>query len=159
MIVETIHEPPSPPADRLEHAAALAFIRDGFSIAAALLGPFWMLLSGAWIAALVYVAGTTLLATLFSVAGWDVRWYGALLAAAHVIIGFEAASLRRWSLERRGWRLLGTVAGRNVEECERRFFDAWNPSPSPDPSASAAASVDAGKALRFGRLRRLIGSA
>jgi hypothetical protein len=39
----------------------------------------------------------------------------------------EADTLRRWSLERRGWRTLGTVSGKKTAECERRFFDAWLP--------------------------------
>mgnify|MGYP000891457118 CR=1 FL=1 len=166
MIVETIHEQPSPPADRLEHAAGLAFIRDGFSISAAVFAPLWMLFNGAWIGTLVYVAASTLLATLFSVVGWDIRWFLALIAAAHFIVGFEASSLRRWSLERKGWRLLGTVAGRNVEECERRFFDSWLPPQRPDPGTEApsgslagmAATGGNGNALPFARLRRLVGS-
>lgn len=158
MIVETIHEPPVPPADRLEHASELAFIRDGFSILAAVFAPFWMLLNGVWVGTLIYVGATTLLATLFSVAAWDFRWYGALLVAAHIIVGFEASSLRRWALKRKGWRFLGTVAGRNVEECERRFFDAWMPSQPPGLLPATLLSSPDDKPLRFAKLRRLVGS-
>ena len=143
MIVQTIHEPPEPPADRLEQAAALAFIKDGFSLVAALLAPLWMLASGVWLGTLVYVAGLALLATLFSVAGWDARWLLALVVALHIAIGFEASSLRRWALERRGWRMLGTVAGGNAEECERRFFDAWLPAKPMSRQEEFIATVNA----------------
>jgi hypothetical protein len=43
------------------------------------------------------------------------------------VIGFEADSIRRWSLERKGWNFVGTVVGRNAAECERRFFETWLP--------------------------------
>ena len=129
MIVLTVHEPPEPPADRLEHAAELTFVRDGFSWVAAILGPIWMLSARLWLATLGYVAVMLVLAGLFAIGGWDARWLGLLVAAAHVWIGFESSSLQRWTLDRRGWKLLSAVAGRDVEECERRFFDGWLPPP------------------------------
>jgi hypothetical protein len=33
--------------------------------------------------------------------------------------------LRRFALTRRGWRNVGIVSGDDVEDAERRFFDAW----------------------------------
>ncbi len=48
---------------------------------------------------------------------------GSLLIA--LLVGFEAASLRRWTLARRGWRTLGFVVGDDEESAERRFFAAW----------------------------------
>ena len=42
-----------------------------------------------------------------------------------LLIGFEAASLRRWTLARRGWNDVGLVVADDVESAERRFFDAW----------------------------------
>ena len=47
---------------------------------------------------------------------------GFLLA---LLVGFEAATLRRFTLARRGWRNVGIVVGDDVEAAERRFFDAW----------------------------------
>jgi hypothetical protein len=40
-------------------------------------------------------------------------------------LGLEASTLERTWLSYRGWTELGTVAGRNLPECERRFFDSW----------------------------------
>jgi hypothetical protein len=40
-------------------------------------------------------------------------------------MGFEAASLRRWTLSRRKWRQLDIVVADDTETAERRFFDRW----------------------------------
>jgi hypothetical protein len=53
-------------------------------------------------------------------AGGTVVW--ALLA---LLIGFEAGTLRRFSLARRGYRNIGLVVGDDLELAERRFFDSW----------------------------------
>ena len=41
-----------------------------------------------------------------------------------LLIGIEAATLRRFALTRRGWRNVGIVSGDDVEDAELRFFDA-----------------------------------
>jgi hypothetical protein len=50
------------------------------------------------------------------------------LLALNLLLAFEGDTLRRWTLNRRGWRMLGAANGRNRNECERRFFEAWIPS-------------------------------
>jgi hypothetical protein len=47
---------------------------------------------------------------------------GALLS---LLIGFEAATLRRFTLARRRWTNVGIVVGDDLESAERRFYDAW----------------------------------
>ena len=42
-----------------------------------------------------------------------------------LLMGFEAASLRRWTLSRRKWRQLDIVVADDEESAERRFFDRW----------------------------------
>lgn len=127
MIVFTVHEPPNSPADRLDRAEAIVFVRDGFSLLAMILGPWWLLLRGLWLAAavVIIVAGAT--GVLLHLAGVQPVWSAALLAALHLIIGFEGRNIERWTLARRGWNQLGSVTGRDTEECERRFFEAWMP--------------------------------
>ncbi len=64
-----------------------------------------------------------------------------------LLAGFEAGTLRRFTLRRRGWRNLGIVGGDDLEDAERRFFDIWldesprsgapsTPPPPPPPPAS-----------------------
>ena len=125
MIVFTVHEPPEPATDRLDLGVALEFIRDGFSFAAAVLAPLWLLAHRVWLALLGYVAVVLLLAAVTWATGAGPGWALLLVGAMHLVIGFEAASLQRWAMESRGWRMLGTTAGRTTEECERRFFDSW----------------------------------
>jgi hypothetical protein len=59
-------------------------------------------------------------------------WWSGLRTAAPAVhfvlallLGFEAGTLRRWTLARRGWVTLGVVIGDDLESAERRFFDAW----------------------------------
>ncbi len=40
-----------------------------------------------------------------------------------ILMGFEAASLQRWTLSRRNWRQLDIVVADDAESAERRFFD------------------------------------
>jgi hypothetical protein len=42
-----------------------------------------------------------------------------------ILMGFEAASLRRWTLSRRKWRQIDIVVADDEELAERRFFDRW----------------------------------
>jgi len=50
---------------------------------------------------------------------------GSADALVALLMGFEAASLQRWTLSRRNWRQLDTVVGDDEESAERRFFDRW----------------------------------
>src|SRR5688500_11268203 len=43
MSVYTIHEPPDPPADRLDRADSHVFVKEGFTWTAALFTPFWLI--------------------------------------------------------------------------------------------------------------------
>lgn len=120
----TVHQPPHAPRDRLELAEVLVFIADGFSFQAALLAPIWMLGNGMWLVLAGYAAIATTLAALVAL-GVPGGVIGLCLLGLHVAIGYEAASLRRWSLERQGWQSLGAVTGESELQCERRFFDSW----------------------------------
>ena len=42
-----------------------------------------------------------------------------------LLVGLEAGTLRRFTLTRRGWKNVGVVSGDDLEDAERRFFDAW----------------------------------
>jgi hypothetical protein len=48
-------------------------------------------------------------------------------AALNFYLGFEISSLERNNLDRKSWLTLGSVTGRNLSECERRFFETWLP--------------------------------
>jgi hypothetical protein len=85
----------------------------------------------------------------------DQRWLGLAAVAINILIGFEADTLRRWAMGRRGWRTLGAVTGKNADECERRFFEAWLPS---QPIITPSTSSGAASGGLFGGWRRGFGA-
>jgi hypothetical protein len=125
--VYTVHEPPDPPADRIERGERLHFVRDGFSWGAALLGPVWLALRGAWAGLAAYLAAAIVLGAAIAALGLPEAWTAVSLVALNIYLGFEASGFERWSLERAGWSELGTVSGRSMAECERRFLESWLP--------------------------------
>jgi|RhiMetdeSRZDD1v2_1073273.scaffolds.fasta_scaffold252548_3 uncharacterized protein DUF2628 len=127
LVTFTVHEPPNPPADRIERADKLTFVKDGFSWMAALLAPLWMLVHRLWWALLGYILAVAALRLAQKYGGLTESTVGLVMFALNLLIGFEADTLRRWALDRKGWLMLGAVSGRNRDECERRFFDGWLP--------------------------------
>ena len=156
MLSFTIHEPPSPPADRLDRAESLVFVKDGFSWLAMLFAPIWLIMHRQWWPLLGYVVMSGLLELLrwSAVVGGD--WVTLAGIAVHLLIGFEADTLRRWSLDRKGWRVLGSVSGRTAAECERRFFEQWLPNQpifgSAGTSAKSSAAVQTRRTPVIGTL-------
>lgn len=142
--VYTVHEEPSPAADRLDRAERLAFLRDGFSWPAALLTPVWLTVRRMWLVLALYFVVIGGLAFALDALGFKSGELGLAIAAIHLVVGYEAYQLERWYYERRGFRLAGTVAGRNKIECERRFFETWLPT---QPVITAAGRPSGGAAM------------
>jgi len=149
MSVYTVHEPPLRSAGASAEPERFVFVRDGFYWWAFLLTPFWMVRHRLWLVLVIYLAVTAVLDTAlrgFGVSAFLIALIGILIS---LLIGFEASTLRRTTLRRRRWRNVGVVAGDDLEDAERRFFDAWvhsapsppsagPPPPSPSPPSSAA---------------------
>ena len=163
MVTYTVHEPPNPPADRLDRAQAVVFLKDGFNLGAALLGPVWLLARRLWIGLALYAVGLGVMLGFLKAMGAAPIWFSLVIAAVHVLIGFEGSELERSQKESDGWALLGSVEGRNEIECERRFFDVWLPMqpaiarPGGAPSQPIGA-INVGAARPRGLLGGLAGS-
>jgi Protein of unknown function (DUF2628) len=127
MLTFTVHEPPDPPADRIDRAERLAFVRDGFSWTAALLAPIWMLGHRLWWPLAGYVVAVIVIVMVWQSNLVHPGWIVLAAIGLNLLVGLEAGTLRRWTLDQRGWTTLGSVSGRNSEDCERRFFDMWLP--------------------------------
>jgi hypothetical protein len=106
-------------------ADRFVFVRDGFHFWAFVLGPLWLAWHRLWLALLGYVAMMVGVAVSLSLlhAGAGTRFTAMLLIAW--LMGFEAASLWRWTVSRRKWRQLDVVVADDEETAERRFFDRW----------------------------------
>lgn len=155
MVAYTVHEPPHSSEDRLERAETLVFVKDGFNFFAGFLTPIWLLVNRMWVVLLAYLVGIVVVTATMTAVGVSEAWAGLVQLAINIVMGFEADSLRRWSLERKGFATVGTVTGRNSTECERRFFEDWLPRQPVlrvETPSSSVASEGAGenRSQRFG---------
>ncbi|MGH1419629.1 MAG: DUF2628 domain-containing protein [Hyphomicrobiaceae bacterium] len=152
MVAYTVHEQPHPPMDRIDRAEELVFVKDGFVWSAAFFAPVWMIANGLWLVFLGYIASVVILSSVLSLFGLAGPIAGFAFLALHVLIGFEADTMKRWSLEQRGWSNVGMISGRNLQECERHFFEKWlqtqpvlrndrTPTSDPQPPASTLSTV------------------
>ena len=125
MTVYMVLEPREAGGDTVRRAERTVFVRDRFTWSAFLFAPFWMLRHRLWLAFIGY--GVTVVAATVALRFAGARTGALLLALAliHLLVGIEAATLRRRSLLRRGWRDLGIVIGDDLEAAERRFFDRY----------------------------------
>jgi hypothetical protein len=162
MSVYTVHEPPQR-FDGAPEVERFAFVRDGFSFWAFLLAPLWMLRHRMWLVLVGYVVILGVLEAVVRMFGGSAVIGGFISFLVSVLVGLEAGSLRRFTLYRRGWTNIGVVSGDNVEDAERRFFDAWvqraggRPVAPPPSPARAAQSAPAAPAQRMPQAPDVVG--
>lgn len=112
------------------------FVRDGFYVWAMIAPVIWMLYHRLWLALIGYVV---LLAAMgFALSRLGVSGGTSLIAftLVSVLIGLEAASLRRRKFSGRKWRQLDVVVADDEEAAERRFFDRHAAALAPSASSS-----------------------
>jgi hypothetical protein len=128
MPVYTVHAPTAYGSD-LRATDRFTFVRDGFHVWAALLGPVWLIWHRLWLA----LIGWLVVILAIDVAMMRLGTGGRAIFLANLLVallmGFEAASLQRWTLSRGNWRQLDIVVGDDEEQAERRFFDRWTTKP------------------------------
>jgi Protein of unknown function (DUF2628) len=144
MSIYTVYEPPLRGHESAPDPERFVFVRDGFSIWAFLLAPLWMLRHRLWLAFVGYVIVIVMLSFGLRAIGTSATLANIVTVLVSLLVGFEAATLRRFGLARRGWRNVGIVVGDDLESAERRFFDAWgsrsgldNPPINAEPRASS----------------------
>ena len=124
MPVYTVHAPVTHSAD-YRATDRFAFVRDGFHVWAALLGVVWLAWHRLWLALLGWIVVMTAIdvgLVKLGTGSGTIFLVDVLLA---LLLGFEAASLKRWTLSRRKWRQLDIVVADDEETAEHRFFDRW----------------------------------
>jgi hypothetical protein len=124
MRVYTVHAPITTSTSTVA-TDRFAFVRDGFQFWAFVFGPLWLLAHRLWLALIGWIM-------VLAITDFSMRALGAGDTAIFVanflialLMGFEAASLRRWTLSRGKWRQLDVVVADDEEAAERRFFDRW----------------------------------
>jgi hypothetical protein len=123
--VYTVHEPPVGSQTSVPDPERFVFVRDGFSFAAFLFGPLWMLWYRMWLVLLGYVLLAAALEAALRSVGASTGATALIGLLLGLLIGFEAPTLRRFSLGRRKWSNVGIIVGDNLESAEQRFFDGW----------------------------------
>jgi hypothetical protein len=124
MPVYTVHAPILAGAD-VRATDRFTFVRDGFHFWAFVLGPIWLASHRLWLALIGWIV--VIAAIDFAMTALGLGTMAALSAnlLLALLLGFEAASLQRWTLSRRNWRQLDIVVADDEESAERRFFDRW----------------------------------
>lgn len=117
-------------------------VGDGFCWAAFFLGPLWAAAKGLWLAG----AGLMALLAMAGLASQALHLPGsavaALEAAALFLFAAEARRIERWSLQRRGYREVGLIAGSTPATAELDYFSRLPGRAVPAGPASAFAQAD-----------------
>jgi hypothetical protein len=116
------------------------FVHDGFSWAAFLFTPLWMLWHRLWLVLAIYLLLSTGIDLLLRALGAPLSTFVIVGLLLSLLAGLEAGTLRRFKLSRRRWRNVGVVTGDDLEDAERRFFDGWIRRGAAPRAASPAAS-------------------
>jgi hypothetical protein len=148
MTIYTVHAPP-PGSKRAGDPTRFAFVKEGFCWPALFFPGLWILVRRLWLVLLGFLAVSLAIGKLGESFGRPLS--GAVFFLALLLFAIEANGLRRWTLERNGWRLIGVAEGGRLREAERRFFASWIASgakvpaaPAPPPPPPTKPSAEAG---------------
>jgi hypothetical protein len=116
-----IHAPFGPAVlSGLESARAA---RTGFSLAAFLFGPLWLLVRGLWLALIGYVVLAALIVFAARSGGLSPGATIALIALAHLYLGVEGRAIAVAARARAGRPLVDVIYARSALEAEKLYFE------------------------------------
>lgn len=119
MATWTVHAPEGDLGDAIA-ADRLVFAREGFAWAALVIPFLWAPFHRLWLVFLGWLGVTVSIQAVDLLGDGTI---GTILSIAFSLwFGFAANDLRRWTLERHGWRLVGLAHGADLDEAEARFF-------------------------------------
>jgi hypothetical protein len=147
MIVYTVHEPGIPAKSLDERADEAVFVKEGFTGWGFWLAPAWLLFNALWLELFAALLLAAVAGSVLTQLGLKDQVPAIAYFLLMLIVGFEGNGMRRAQLERKGYVFVAPVAGHNLEECERRFFDAWLPSAAaryPGPEAKQGSGAARG---------------
>jgi hypothetical protein len=121
----TVHQPRPRKGEVVADPERFVFVRDGFYFWAFLLGPLWLLWRRLWLVFVLYLIVNAAIDAGLMLTGAPEIVKIAVGVAIALLVGFEAGTLWRWTLNRRGAANLGFVVGEDREMAERRFYVEW----------------------------------
>ncbi len=142
MAVFTVHQPPLGKGETAPDSTRFAFVRDGFYFWGFIFSVLWMLRHRLWLVAVLFVALTVLIEVGLRYAGFGSGSRSVVMIALCFLVGLEGATLRRWTLARRGYTPVGVVIADNQDEAEHRFFMGWTGPRKAKPVAAPQVPVE-----------------
>lgn len=97
--------------------------RDGFSWAALVLGPLWLIWQRAWLALLVWLVGQVVVWAFGTWAMPGFRLTGVLELILAIGLALEASQIRSRALARRGYAIVEVISAPRMEQAERTYFN------------------------------------
>jgi len=125
VVTYTVHEREDESGDISDRADKIVFVKEGYAWIALVMPLLWLLYHGMWLVLASFVAVMVALQGVFSLSGIGEDIAGPATFVISAMFALLANDLRRWTLGLRGYRLVEPVSGRDLEECETRFFTDW----------------------------------
>lgn len=155
MRIYTVHAATGGDGTAAADPIRFVFIKEGFCWPALFIPELWLLFRRMWLVLLLYVAANA--AAIALMRPGNAAAISLILVLARLLFAIEANGLRRWTLERHGYRLIGVAEGGRLREAEYRFFADWlaggskipaaaTPAP-PAPPPPAAPSAESGEVV------------
>lgn len=102
------------------------FLRDGFSVPAFLVAPFWLFWHRLWLEGTLVLLALITAGALGQVAGVESAG-GVLSLLVFLYVGLEGNAIRMAALHRRGWTEAGLIDANSLANAEARFAFAARP--------------------------------
>jgi Protein of unknown function (DUF2628) len=125
VVTYTVHEREDETGEITERADGIVFVKEGFAWLALLMPILWLLYHRLWLALIGFIALIIALQATFTAAQIADDVSGWVFLALSAMFALLANDVRRWTLDMRGFRLVEPVSGRDLAECEERFFTDW----------------------------------
>lgn len=130
MAVFTVHVPPGT-ADPIRRADRTIFVREGFSIAAFVFGPLFLIYRRLWLAALGWFIVAILLGAAARLLHLSEPSLFVLFLLLGLMTGLEVSAFRQAALRRRGYIFAALLTSPNREGAERAYFAGEGLRPPP----------------------------
>ncbi|HEY8565673.1 MAG TPA: DUF2628 domain-containing protein [Beijerinckiaceae bacterium] len=134
----TLHLPADADLADPETLDEARLVRDGFSWTAAIFTFFWFFAQRLWLAGLGVLVTALALGALTRALGASPGAMAATQALFGLLVGLEASTLKRWTLERRGLPVVDVVSAANRDEAEAKSFARLLAGPAPARPVAAA---------------------
>jgi hypothetical protein len=121
MAIYAVHSP----SNDIDPAAAFdrsEFLRVGFSTAALIFGPFWLVAKGLWLALAGWILGAAIIGLALAFGALDGGAALLLYALSALFLGLEGRALQGETLARNGRPLVEIIGGADAEDAERAFL-------------------------------------